>query len=93
MGAMVHAHLAWSGNPSRDAVFIAAAIEVAKGTAAGGEQDAWVGFIVPPALILFGVALPKFGRLLGQEDEQEILRHVQSTLAARLDGGSSDRCR
>jgi hypothetical protein len=71
-------------------VFIAAVIEVAKGAAAR-EQGAWVGLIVPPSLLLFGVFLPKFGRFLCQEDEQEILRHIQSTLAARLDGSTSNR--
>jgi hypothetical protein len=70
-------------------VFIAAVIEAAKGAAR--EQGAWVGLIVPPSLILFGIFLPRFGRLLGQGDEQEILRHVKSILAARVDDGSSGR--
>lgn len=69
-------------------VFVATAIEMVKGTAPR-EEGAWVGLIVPPALILFGIVLPKFGRFLGQGDEQEILRHIQSTLAARLDVGAS----
>ena len=66
--------------------FVATVIEIAKGTAS--REGAWVGLVVPPALILFGIVLPKFGRLLGQGDEQDILRHVQSTLAARLDHGN-----
>jgi hypothetical protein len=69
--------------------FVVAVIEVAKGST--GEQGARVGLIVPPASILLFIVLPKFGRLLGQKDEQEILRHIQSTPAARLDGSVSDR--
>jgi hypothetical protein len=47
--------------------------------------DLWVGLIVPPALILFGIALPTFGRLLGKGDERFIVEFVQSTLAARIE--------
>jgi len=67
--------------------FVAALISIAKGTATR-EEGAWVGLVVPPALILFGIVLPKFGRLLGQGDEQDILRYVQNTLVARLDHGN-----
>jgi len=47
--------------------------------------DKWVGLIVPPALVLFGTVLPKFGRLLGKSDERFMLQHIQNTLAARIE--------
>jgi hypothetical protein len=47
--------------------------------------DNWVGLIVPPMLVLFGTALPKFGRLLGKSNERFILEHIQNTLAARIE--------
>jgi hypothetical protein len=47
--------------------------------------DKWVGLIVPPALVLFGTVLPKFGRLLGKSDERFMLEHIQNTLAARIE--------
>lgn len=48
--------------------------------------DQWVGLVVPPALVLFGVALPMLGRLLGRPDRRLILEHLQRTLGARLEG-------
>lgn len=47
--------------------------------------DKWVGLIVPPVLVLFGTALPKFGRLLGKRDERLMLEHIQNTLATRIE--------
>jgi hypothetical protein len=48
--------------------------------------DPWVGLIVPPALVLFGVVLPMLGRLLGGPDRRLILEHLQRTLSASLEG-------
>ena len=42
--------------------------------------------VVPPALVLFGTLLPKFGRRLGKKDRKFILEHVQQTLATRIEG-------
>jgi hypothetical protein len=47
------------------------------------END-WLGVVVPPALVLYGIFVPKLGRLLGKSDERLILEHLQTTLAARL---------
>ena len=47
--------------------------------------NVWVGVIVPPAMVLFGIALPRFGRLLGRGEETFILEFLQNTLAARID--------
>ncbi len=48
-------------------------------------SDKRVGLIVPPALVLFGTVLPKFGRLLGKSDERFMLKHIQNTFAARIE--------
>jgi hypothetical protein len=45
--------------------------------------DIWVGVIVPPAMIAFGIVLPKFGRLLGRPEEKSILEFLENTLAAQ----------
>jgi hypothetical protein len=47
--------------------------------------DVRVGLIVPPAMVLFGIALPKFGRLLGRSEETYILQHLQTVLNARIE--------
>jgi hypothetical protein len=47
--------------------------------------DLRVGLVVPPVLVLCGIVLPKFGRLLGKGDERFILEFVQNTLAARIE--------
>jgi hypothetical protein len=65
-------------------VFVMTVIDIARGTHQMGEGR-WIGLIVPPAMVLFGIVLPKLGRLLGKRDEQYILDHVQNTLAARLE--------
>jgi hypothetical protein len=51
--------------------------------------DKWVGLIVLPTLVLFGTVLPKFGRLLGKSNERFMLKHVQNTLAARIEESES----
>jgi hypothetical protein len=47
--------------------------------------DKWAGLIVPPAMVLWGIVLPKIGRLFSRGDEQFILRFLQNTLAARIE--------
>lgn len=47
--------------------------------------DARVGLIVPPAMLLFGIVLTRFGRLLGRGDETFILDHLKNTLSAQID--------
>ena len=47
--------------------------------------DKWVGLVVPPSLILFGIILPRLGRLLSRWDERFILEYVETTLAARVE--------
>lgn len=53
--------------------------------------DMWVGLIVPSVLVLFGIVLPRFGRLLGKEDRQFILEFIQKTLDARIEGPQTQR--
>ena len=52
-------------------------------------DNKWVGLVVPPALVLYGTVLPSLGRLFGKRDRQFILRHIQNTLAARLEPGET----
>jgi hypothetical protein len=47
--------------------------------------DLWVGIIVPPALVLCGTLMSKFGRLLSRGEERYFLQYVQETLAARIE--------
>jgi hypothetical protein len=47
--------------------------------------DVRVGLIVPPAMLLFGIALPRFGRLLGRSEETHLLEHLQTVLNARIE--------
>jgi hypothetical protein len=68
-------------------VFVSAIIEIVRGQISS-DAGAWAGLIGPPSLILFGLFLTRFGRLLGKEDERYILRHVQSTLVGRIEGNS-----
>ena len=49
------------------------------------KGDEWVGLFVPPVLVLFGILLPKVGRLLGKSDERFMLEHIRTTLAARIE--------
>jgi len=47
--------------------------------------DAWIGIIVPPSMLLFGIVLPRFGRMFGRGDEAFILDHLQNTISNRID--------
>ena len=61
---------------------------------AGGRfvnGDPWVGIIVPPAMIVFGLLLPRFGRLLSQGDERSILQHLETVFAARVEHPETPR--
>jgi hypothetical protein len=45
--------------------------------------DDWVGIVVPPLVIVFGLAVPKVGRLFGKRDRQFLVEYVQHTLRAQ----------
>ena len=47
--------------------------------------DTWVGLVVPPALILFGLVLPKVGWAFGRGDRKFMLDFLQQTVAARVE--------
>jgi hypothetical protein len=47
--------------------------------------DLWVGLLVPPSLIFFGLILPRVGRLIAKGDERFILYFLQNTVVARMD--------
>jgi len=63
-------------------VFVRSVIDVVAGSH-HMSGDKWVGLVVPPALVVFGIALLEVGRLLGKSDERSILEHVEKTVAAR----------
>lgn len=46
------------------------------------EGSLWVGLLVPPALVFFGIVLPKFGLWLGRGEEKFIRAQLQSALVA-----------
>lgn len=64
-------------------IFIASSIGVATGRQ-HVTDDTWVGLVVPPALMLFGVFLPKLGSLLGRADRQFMLEQLQRDLHALI---------
>jgi hypothetical protein len=65
-------------------IFVRTMIDVVGGSHhMSGDQ--WVGLVEPPGLVLFGIALQKFGRLLGKSNERFILEHVVKTVAARIE--------
>lgn len=45
--------------------------------------DDWVGIVVPPLLIGFGLAVPKVGRLFAKRDRRFLVEYVQRTLRAQ----------
>ena len=51
----------------------------------------WIGLLIPPALVLVALAIPKIARMLSRKDEQYILQFVQSTLAGQMEESSPDR--
>jgi len=44
--------------------------------------DLWVGLIVPPAMILFGLLLPELGALLSFHERKQVLEMLATSLAA-----------
>lgn len=50
--------------------------------------DTRVGLIVPPSMIIFGILLPRCGRLLGRGEESVILGFLEHTLAAQRERAS-----
>ncbi len=44
--------------------------------------ELWVGLVVPPAMILFGLLLPELGALLSFHERKQVLEMLQRALAA-----------
>ena len=65
-------------------IFVLSLLDVTTGTHLT-SGDAWVGIIVPPAMALFGLILPRIGLLLAQGSERFVLEHIQHTLGTRVD--------
>jgi hypothetical protein len=49
------------------------------------RADIYLGILVPPGLVLFGLLLPRFGRWLGRNEESYILDFLQRALPARME--------
>ncbi len=63
-------------------IFVPSLLEIFRG--AGRMQgDPWVGLVVPPALVLSSVLLPKFGWWLSKGEQRFVLDFLQTTLVAR----------
>ena len=45
--------------------------------------DDWFAFLGPPALLLFGIILPKYGRWAAKSDEGFLKEFLETTLAAK----------
>jgi len=71
-------------------IFVLTLIDLTKGSH-HMSGDMWVGLVVPPSLVLFGAVLPRFGRLLGRSGERFLLKHLQQTLGARIEGPEPSR--
>jgi len=65
-------------------IFVLSIVDLTTGTHFV-SGDRWVGVTVFPAMLVFGILLPKLGRFLAKADEGLILEHVQDALAARID--------
>lgn len=68
-------------------IFIMALLDLNRGSHYM-SGDLRVGLIVPVGLILFGIFLPRVGRLLSRGEEDYILQFVQQVLVAQPDGQS-----
>jgi hypothetical protein len=49
------------------------------------DNNPWMGLVIPPALLLFGIGLLWFGRWLSRSGERSILEHLKVTLSARIE--------
>ena len=63
-------------------VWIAVVIQLIRSHQPPTDHD-WVGLIVPPAMILWGILLPKLGRFLSSWDEEYLLKFVEQAAAAQ----------
>lgn len=60
---------------------------ISKGFVRG--DDLWVGLIVPPALMLWGVLLPRLGAALGFHERKHIVQLLERTLLAGQESRAS----
>ena len=76
-------------------IFVGTLIDMITGSHYMSGEN-WVGLLVPPGLVLYGIVFPKIGRLFGKADRQFILEQLQNTLAARIierDSASTEAAR
>jgi hypothetical protein len=65
-------------------IFILCLKDILTGSASV-SGDRYVGVVVPPGMVLFGLLLPRIGRWLAKNEESYILEFLQSTLPARIE--------
>jgi hypothetical protein len=65
-------------------IFVGTLIDMIRGSHYMGGSN-WVGLLVPPVLVLYGIIFPKISGFLGRADRQFILERVQNVLAARVE--------
>lgn len=65
-------------------IFIGTLLDVFTGTH-HMNGDTWVGIVVPPLLVFFGTAWPKFLRRFGRGDRRFMLEFVQQAADARVE--------
>jgi len=58
------------------------ALRCAVSKACADQGDSWLGLIVPPAMILWGILLPRIGALLGLHEKKAIVELLERTLVA-----------
>lgn len=49
------------------------------------KGGAWAGLLLPPALLLYGILLPRLGNRLSAKDEEVILEFLEKKLHARVE--------
>jgi len=47
------------------------------------QGEKWLGIIIPPAMLVWGVLLPKVGRLISESDETFLVEFLETSLAAK----------
>ncbi len=54
------------------------------------QGEAWIGIVIPPTMIIFGVLFPRFGGLMGRGEERFLMEFLQNTLMARIEDSDNE---
>jgi hypothetical protein len=55
-----------------------------------GLDGGWIGVVVPPAMILYGILLPMWGRFASRGEERFLIEFLQNNLAARIEDSANE---